>query len=107
MIGYVQNDSECRSKQLLAYFGEQLQEDCQQCDVCECKAQQEAAANKSHENDASDAIASHVLAILADHQQHHISELYTETIPSPQLMEVIQHLLQEERIKARGVLLSI
>ncbi len=31
---YVENDRECRSRQLLAYFGEQALEDCGCCDVC-------------------------------------------------------------------------
>ncbi len=32
--GYVQNDRECRSRQLLAYFGETGAAECGQCDVC-------------------------------------------------------------------------
>ncbi len=34
MIRYVENDEECRLKQLLRYFGEELDHDCGQCDVC-------------------------------------------------------------------------
>lgn len=35
MIGYIQNNGVCRSRQLLAYFGQtDLQADCGMCDVC-------------------------------------------------------------------------
>lgn len=34
MIRYAKNDEVCRSKQLLAYFGEENDRDCKQCDVC-------------------------------------------------------------------------
>lgn len=100
MTRYIQNDSECRSKQLLAYFGEELKEDCGKCDVC-------ATVPDDSSSDEADSITNHILSKLADHQQHHISELYSADIPSPKLMEVIKHLLQEEKIKARGVLLCL
>ena len=34
MIHYAKNDEECRSKQLLAYFEEENDSECKQCDVC-------------------------------------------------------------------------
>lgn len=34
MIRYAKNDEVCRSRQLLAYFGEENDRDCKQCDVC-------------------------------------------------------------------------
>lgn len=34
IINYAENDTVCRSRQLLRYFGETHTEDCQQCDVC-------------------------------------------------------------------------
>ena len=34
MIDYVQTANQCRSRQLLRYFGEQNSHDCGQCDVC-------------------------------------------------------------------------
>lgn len=34
MIRYIENEKECRLKQLLRYFGEELDHDCGQCDIC-------------------------------------------------------------------------
>ena len=34
IIRYAKNDEVCRSRQLLAYFGEENDRDCKQCDVC-------------------------------------------------------------------------
>jgi len=37
MINYVDGDDECRLKQLLRYFGEELDHNCGSCDVCRSK----------------------------------------------------------------------
>ena len=34
MLRYLDNDKDCRSKQLLDYFGETLKQDCGVCDIC-------------------------------------------------------------------------
>ena len=34
MVNFLTNNKVCRSRQLLAYFGEKNDEDCQVCDVC-------------------------------------------------------------------------
>ncbi|WP_262888981.1 RecQ family ATP-dependent DNA helicase [Costertonia aggregata] len=34
MLSYIKNDTVCRSKQLLQYFGERLEHDCGICDIC-------------------------------------------------------------------------
>lgn len=41
---YVQNNSVCRSRQLLAYFGETVAEDCGLCDVCRRERQPDGSA---------------------------------------------------------------
>ena len=38
MLNYIKNDTVCRSKQLLQYFGEKLKKDCGVCDVCQKKS---------------------------------------------------------------------
>ena len=37
MIDYCENESECRSRQLLRYFGETESEDCCHCDICRAR----------------------------------------------------------------------
>ena len=41
MIHYAKNDEECRSKQLLAYFGEENDNECKQCDVCQANREED------------------------------------------------------------------
>ena len=41
MLQYAKNDEICRSRQLLAYFGEHNETKCQQCDVCRAKETEE------------------------------------------------------------------
>ncbi|MBP6230384.1 MAG: RecQ family ATP-dependent DNA helicase [Paludibacteraceae bacterium] len=43
IIGYATNDSLCRSRMLLSYFGEQNTEDCKQCDVCLARKKKDIA----------------------------------------------------------------
>lgn len=44
MLQYAMDDTTCRSRQLLAYFGEENDSDCQQCDVCLEKKTEEKEA---------------------------------------------------------------
>ena len=44
MLQYAKNDKMCRSRQLLAYFGEENESDCGQCDVCLEKKTEEKEA---------------------------------------------------------------
>lgn len=37
ILTYINNTEECRSKQLLNYFGEQVTHDCGKCDICKAK----------------------------------------------------------------------
>ena len=34
MVDYIANDRLCRQRMLCSYFGEELQQDCQECDAC-------------------------------------------------------------------------
>ncbi len=103
MVEYITDDSTCRSRLLLDYFGEKLQDDCQQCDVCEKKRVTESPTDAG----INFGIESYIMQKLADRQMHHISELYSADIPSPKLMEVIQLMLQEEKLKAKGTLVGM
>ena len=87
MLAYAQRDDLCRSRQLLAYFGEESSHDCGQCDVCQ--------QNKSE--DASSA-TQHILTLLADRQAHPISQLHSLPYPSAAIDAALARLVSEERI---------
>ena len=86
MLHYAQSDDQCRSRQLLAYFGETTAQDCGQCDVCQSKPQ--------HGKD----IRQQILALLADHKPHHITELTRLPYSSKDIDAALTYLIQEEYI---------
>ena len=92
IIGYAQNDSVCRSRQLLRYFGETNSNDCGLCDVC-----------LEHNTDqaSEDRISlpkQRIQELLKDGKKHHITELNEMNIPDRQLDEALEFLINEEYI---------
>ncbi len=106
ILDYVMGDGKCRTKQLLAYFGEKMKDDCGQCDVCRKKA---AAAAKAAAFDphAGGNIRNYILSVLSDGKQHHISELNSTDFASSDIMAELKVLLHEEIVRAKGVLMSV
>ncbi|MBQ4295840.1 MAG: RecQ family ATP-dependent DNA helicase [Prevotella sp.] len=101
MVDYATNDSVCRSRQLLRYFGETRSTDCGQCDVCLTHTpppSAEQAVNSARER---------ILQLLADHQRHHIAELHGLQLPRQQLDTALQSLLHEEQIHISGAFISL
>ena len=93
MLNYIQDDSRCRSRQLLAYFGETDTHDCHQCDVC---IEQEGTHKdaETEENARQD-----ILKLLSDGKRHHITELFSLHLPKDVVLQVMPHLVQEEVIR--------
>ncbi len=89
MLHYMQSDDLCRSRQLLAYFGEKESTDCGQCDICRDKP------SASDERNAMKAI----LSLVSDHQKHYLVELHQLPIPMPVIDVVLAKLIKEEKIK--------
>jgi len=92
IIKYATNDSVCRSRQLLRYFGETDSNDCELCDVC-----------LEHNTDqaSEDRISlpkKRILEMLKDGKKHHITELNEMDIPDRQLDEALEFLINEEYI---------
>ena len=87
MIRYAKNDNECRSRQLLAYFGEKRTQNCQQCDVC-------LSSDKVNTQQAQHQI----LTLLQDRNRHHVTELFRLQLPKEELDAALIHLLHEELI---------
>ena len=90
MISYATTDNQCRSRQLLRYFGEHNSHDCGQCDVC--LSHSHALTNNQKTEEAK----SLILTLLADHKKHHITELRTITLPYEQIEEALEFLMLEE-----------
>ncbi len=92
IIGYAQNDSVCRSRQLLRYFGETDSKDCGLCDVC-----LEHNTNQASEDRIS-LPKQRILELLKDKKKHHVTELNKMDIPDRQLDEALEFLINEEYI---------
>ena len=84
VIDFVNNDNECRSVQLLRYFGEDIKEGCGKCDVCSSKNKMciddkeyqvisETIINELRDNDSS------VYEVMGKIKNHH-EEKVLETI---------------------------
>ena len=100
MIDYATNDTVCRSRQLLRYFGEADSHDCRQCDVCLSQTH-----SKTHESVKSAEVQA-ILNMLSDGKPHHITELRGIQLPTEQLNAALDYLLQEEYIAIDDGLLS-
>lgn len=93
IINYAENDTVCRSRQLLRYFGETRTEDCQQCDVC-LAHQKTPQSYKNAFNQALKAIKE----MLADGEKHSITELNKITLNQDAKDEALEYLVNEEVI---------
>ena len=94
MIAYLQTSDQCRSRQLLRYFGEENDHDCGQCDVCLSYNHNLTTAQKV--DDAQQLI----LNLLADGQRHHVTQLRQLPLPYEQIEAALDHLLMEEYVYA-------
>ena len=96
MLSYAQRADLCRSRQLLAYFGEESTHNCGQCDICQ--------QNKSEDVSA---VSQHILSLLADHQAHTISQLRLLPYSSAAIDAALAHLISEEHILQHDGLLQL
>ena len=92
VIQYADNDSVCRSRQLLCYFGETDSQDCGQCDVCLSHKDKTNAGNGLAKAKES------ILHLLSDHQPHLITDINKLKLPTDLLDKALAELINEERI---------
>ena len=96
VIRYATNDSVCRSRQLLRYFGETRSTDCGQCDVCLSHHAPEQPKAKT--SDARQAI----LNLLSDGKQHPVYELKSIQLPTNLMDVAIENLINEEIVHIKN-----
>jgi len=90
MLQYLHTDDECRSRQLLRYFGERNSHDCGQCDVC---------LNYNHaltDQEKKEEAGQLILNLLVDHKPHHVTQLRSIPLPYEQIEAALEHLMLEE-----------
>ena len=100
VLAYATNDSVCRSRQLLRYFGETRSKDCGQCDVCLSDHRDIPAATV-------DDARRRLIAFLADGQPHHVSELSRFPLPRPLFDEALEWLVSEMYLTQRDGFLML
>ena len=101
MISYVKTSNQCRSRQLLRYFGEENNHDCGQCDVC-------MAYNKTLTNRHKVAEAQTLIRqLLADRQPHPITILRSLPLPYEQIEAALKDMNDEEAITVTDGLIRL
>ncbi len=98
-ITYATNDTICRSRQLLAYFGEEMSEDCGHCDVC--------IDARRHTPTADDDAVKKILQLLSDKGVHTLKEVYQIDTGTTALDRALRFLICEEKVKADADKLTI
>ena len=101
MIEYATDDSTCRSKMLLSYFGENRSDNCGQCDVCI-----ERATNHLSEKRTSPG-TEYIMNLLSDGKRHHVTELLRSKVATEIIDEALEELLAEEKVKMNGSFIFI
>ncbi len=91
VITYANNDRQCRSAQLLGYFGDTAAGDCGHCDVC-------LAKKKSLVKEGNAGAAEAIRSLLADGQLHALSELDSLRFQRSHIEEALRKLAAEEKI---------
>jgi ATP-dependent DNA helicase RecQ len=92
VIEYATNNSICRSRQLLKYFGEKSSHDCHQCDVCQ------ALESGDSGKEEIKSIKGKILNILSDDKFHSAEEIKKIKVPFELLDRALEDLLYEEDI---------
>jgi ATP-dependent DNA helicase RecQ len=90
MLGYVKNTKECRTKQLLAYFGEEDGPVCGKCDVCQLSIKRSSKELKTLDLD--------ILTLLEE--QSVSSQVLVESLGYERkvILKELQFLLEEGKI---------
>ena len=96
MINYATRGNQCRSQQLLRYFGETKSKPCGQCDVCLSHGNK--AGFKVETKTATEAIKN----ILADKKPHEVKELMQLPFDSEAIQNALRKMALDEAITIEG-----
>jgi ATP-dependent DNA helicase RecQ len=103
MVEYATAKRTCRSRMLLAYFGEKTSHDCGHCDVC---LDHDSKHQEEQRNEAAKAVEM-IKELLADRQPHPISELHDLSLPYEAIEHALRLLVNEETITDDDGILSL
>ncbi len=95
VVKYVNNNTECRSRQLLRYFGEDISHDCERCDVC-------VDNNGKTGIDSIDKAIERLKQLLSDNNWHELQEINKLTIPEKILDAAIDRMIEEEELAVKA-----
>jgi ATP-dependent DNA helicase RecQ len=101
ILQYIETDNQCRSRQLLRYFGEKRSQDCGQCDVCTDRKGTLTAQPLMED------ARQQIMHLLSDRKQHPLSELHTLQLPDKTLQQALQHLIDEAIVTDDDGMLSL
>ena len=101
VIHYAKNHEECRSRQLLRYFGELSRHDCGQCDVCL------ANSDDFLSEDRLSFAKERILSLLSDRQPHHLTQLVSLHLDTDELDAALSYLVAEEMVTLKGSMIEI
>lgn len=89
ILNYINNDKECRSKQLLKYFGEQEVKPCGVCDIC---------LGETNQDSELDDVKKQVIKLLNSKEASSRTLLHLLQCGSDTLLKVLQELLEDGKI---------
>lgn len=97
IISYVKEDSVCRSRMLIDYFGQEVKDDCGICDVC--------IRNRNNSNSSSRqlAVRKHILELLGKNGRMKIGQI--ETIAADEYkfyLQVLREMIDNGEVSANG-----
>ncbi len=101
MVSYATNDGECRSQQLLRYFGETGSKPCGYCDVCLAKKKDYLSASQVKP------AVKEILRLLDDGKEHPLHELHRLTIAKDLLDNALEYLIDEEYVTVHDSFITL